>query len=218
MLHSRAKHAAEAGVDAFLVGSSYLAHDRFDATVQALKSLQGPPVLIFPGNARQVSSHADGLLLLSLASGRNAQWLIGEHVIAAPILAASRVELIPTGYLLIESGRITSVQAMSQTIPLPSDKPDLTLAHALAAEQLGMRAIYLEAGSGAAQPVPVATVAACAHALTSVLIVGGGIRTPDHARERSQAGADWLVVGTAWERMNDASWLREMVAATHGIE
>lgn len=214
-IRSRVGLAEQCGVTAILVGSSYLATDRFHVAVSACKEASDLPVVLFPGSSAQVSSHADAMLFMSLVSGRNPEFLIGEQVRAAVKVRRAELETIPTGYLLVESGRMTSVQFMSNTIPLPSDKPDIAVAHAVAAELLGLRLLYLEAGSGARRCVPENLVQAV-HAHTSVpILVGGGVRTPEAVSALAAAGATMVVVGTVAEASRDLkAILSDMVAAT----
>jgi phosphoglycerol geranylgeranyltransferase len=169
------------------------------------------PTLLFPGSSFQLSYHADALLLLSLISGRNPELLIGQHVLAAPFLKVSPLEIISTGYMLIDGGVQSSVQYMSNTYPIPAHKNDIAVCTAVAGEMLGLKMLYLEAGSGARQPVPPDMIQAVRSAVQIPLIVGGGIRHPEQARAALQAGADVLVVGTAIE--NDPGLIREMASA-----
>ncbi len=185
--------------DLLLVGGSIL-FNPIEITITALKLGTKLPVFIFPGNVIQLSDRADGILFLSLISGRNAEFLIGNHVLAAPHLNRSGIEVIPTGYMLIENGRSTSVEYMSNTRPIPDSKPEIAVATAMAGEMLGMKTIYLEAGSGAARPVGLDMIRAIRKQISLPLIVGGGISTVVGAREVYRAGADLIVVGTALER------------------
>ncbi len=192
--------AQQDGAVAILVGGSFLCKDDFGSVVRALKRAVNLPVVLFPGNSGQLSRYADGILFTSLLSGRNPQYLIGEQVMAAPIIRRMGLEAIPTAYLLIESGRTTSTEFVSDTRPIPRDKPQLVAAHAQAAELFGMKAVYLEAGSGAEQPVPPDVVRAVRKSVSISLIVGGGIASPEAAVTATEAGADVVVVGTAVER------------------
>lgn len=205
----------KAGVDGFLIGSSLLLTNRFDEAVKELKSSVSVPVIIFPGNAYQVSRHADAILFLSLISGRNPQLLIGEQVKAAPLVKDFGVEPIPTGYLIMESGKRTAVLYMSNTQPIPKDKPDIACAHALAGEYLGMKFIFLEAGSGAENPVPDEIIKAVKDFVTIPIIVGGGVKTPEQAKSKVDAGASFVVVGNALEKNSDNSILKEFADAIH---
>jgi phosphoglycerol geranylgeranyltransferase len=210
-----AEAAADYGVDAILAGGSFMACEDFDSRVAELKRATTLPVILFPGNAQQLSRHADGLLFLSLISGRNPTYLIEEQVRGAPIIKAYGLEAIPTGYLLIESGAITSVQYVSGTVPIPRDKNDIAMAHALAAQLLGMRMVYLEAGSGAVSPVPEEMIAAVADYCGLPVIVGGGIRRPEQAAARVRAGASFIVVGTGMEFQDDFGYMADMAEAVH---
>jgi len=185
--------------DLILVGGSLL-FNPIDITITALKLGTSLPVFIFPGNAFQLSDRADGILFLSLISGRNPEFLIGNHVLAAPHLSRSGIEVIPTGYMLIENGQSTSVEYMSHTTPIPGNKPDIAVATAMAGEMLGLKTLYLEAGSGAAHPVSTEMISAIRKRISLPLIVGGGIRTPEIATELYDAGADMIVVGNVLEK------------------
>ncbi|MEM9025002.1 MAG: geranylgeranylglyceryl/heptaprenylglyceryl phosphate synthase, partial [Bacteroidota bacterium] len=154
---------------------------------------------------------ADAILLLSLISGRNAELLIGHHVVAAPYLKASGLEVLPTGYILVDGGRPTTASYMSHTTPVPSDKKDVAACTALAGEMLGLRMIYLDAGSGALQPVPPAMIRAVQAQVQVPVIVGGGVTNAEQARQAYEAGADVLVVGTAAEK--DVQVIREIGAS-----
>ena len=186
-------------IDFILVGGS-LVSGSVDETVALLKNTTDLPVLLFPGNVLQISPRADGILLLSLISGRNPEFLIGNHVIAAPLLRRTKLEIIPTGYILIENGRTTSVEYMSNTKPIPADKIDLAVATAIAGEMLGHKLIYLEAGSGAKESVNNQMITEVRAQINIPLIVGGGLHTPDQIREAYRAGADIIVVGSAIEQ------------------
>jgi phosphoglycerol geranylgeranyltransferase len=185
--------------DLLLVGGSLL-FNPIEITITALKLGTTLPVFLFPGNSFQLSDRADGILFLSLISGRNPEFLIGNHVLAAPQLHRAGIEVIPTGYLLIEDGKSTSVEYMSNTRPIPATKTDIAVATAMAGEMLGLRSIYLEAGSGAAHPVGSQMISAIRKHISLPLIVGGGIRTPEIALEVFGAGADMIVVGNAIEK------------------
>ena len=186
-------------VDFILVGGSFVSGS-VDETVQVLKEHTNLPVILFPGNVLQISPKADGILLLSLISGRNPEFLIGNHVIAAPILKKTGLEILSTGYILIENGRSTSVEYMSNTKPIPADKIDLTVATAMAGEMLGHHLIYLEAGSGALETVNENMITEVRKNTRIPLIVGGGIHSAGQIRKIYKAGADMVVVGTAIEK------------------
>jgi putative glycerol-1-phosphate prenyltransferase len=192
--------ANEAKVDLLLVGGSLLSNGHFEKTIRAIKKISDIPVVIFPGNHLQISPAADGILLLSLISGRNPELLIGRHVIAAPVLKASKLQIMSTGYMLIESGRQTAASYISNTPPIPADKDDIAACTALAGEQLGMQMIYLDAGSGAGNPVSASMIRCVRESLSIPLIVGGGISNPAMAVRACKAGADIIVVGNAIEK------------------
>ncbi len=212
-----AEKASDEGADLLLIGGSLLLNSGFDELIRDIRDRVLIPVVVFPGNTMQISQYADAILFLSLISGRNAHFLIGEQVRAAPILEHIGVEPISTGYMLIESGRQTSAEFMSNTRPIPRDKPDIAKATALAAEYLGMRLVYLEAGSGALQPVDPVMIREVADYVNIPLIVGGGIRTPEQARERVQAGASFIVTGNILEEKTNSSLMKEFVDAIHDV-
>ena len=186
--------------DFFFVGGSLLSEGNLVQCIHRLKSIPGIPVVLFPGNAMQICADADALLLLSVISGRNPDLLIGRHVLAAPLLKQSGLELIPTGYILVESGAATTVSYITNTQPVPRDKNPIAACTAMAGEQLGLKLIYLEAGSGAQQPVPVPMVDAVRRSIDVPLIVGGGLRTAAEISERFNAGADLIVTGNILEQ------------------
>jgi len=207
--------SADLGVDALLVGSSFLLHDSFDEIVEDIKRYSEIPVILFPGSAKQVSRHADAILFLSLISGRNPNFLFGDHVIAAPLIRDSNIEPIPTGYMLIESGSVSTTEYISNTRSIPRDKPDIALAHALAAEYLGMKLVYLEAGSGSVKTVPDAMISLIKESVTLPAVVGGGITKPEIAAEKVAAGADIIVVGNALENNWDEHIVSAFAEAVH---
>ncbi len=192
--------AEKDGAAVILIGGSFLYDDTFDSVVKAVKKVTSLPVVIFPGNSRQLSHHADGILFTSLLSGRNPQYLIGEQVQAAPIIRRMAIPSLSTAYLLVESGKTTSAEYISNTRPLPRDKPLIAVAHAQAAELLGMSAVYLEAGSGAEKVVPAEMIRLVSEAVSIPLIVGGGITGASEAVTAAHAGARAIVVGNAVER------------------
>lgn len=208
-----AQKSEKGGADAFLVGSSLLLSTRFDEAVEEIKANVSLPVIIFPGNANQVSRHADAILFLSLISGRNPHLLIGEQVKAAPAIKEFGLEPIPTGYMIIESGGTTSVQFMSDTQPIPKNKPDIAKAHALAAEYLGMRFVFLEAGSGADNSVPDNIIREVKDFISIPIIVGGGVKDPDVAYKKVKSGASFVVIGNFLEE--DDSIIEEFADAIH---
>ncbi len=204
------------GVDFFFVGGSLLTTDSLDNCIKLIKKHCDIPVLIFPGNSLQISKWCDGFLLLSLISGRNSEMLIGRHVIAAPYLKLYGNEIIPTGYMLIDGGCQTSVSYMSNTTPIPHDKDDIAMCTALAGEMLGLKVIYMDAGSGAKNPISNEMIYKVKNTISIPLIVGGGIKTPEKAAEMARAGADIIVVGNALEKSSER--LKEFADAVHNVE
>jgi len=171
---------------------------------------------LFPGNASQFSVHADALLYLSLLSGRNAEFLVGQHLTSAIAIKNSNIEVVPTGYLLIDGGKPSSVEYISNTRPIPRDKNEIALSTAVAGELLGMRLIYLEAGSGAEIPVPVEMIECVSAGLSLPLIVGGGIKTTEQLSAAFDAGADIVVVGNVFEK--DPSRIAEFVQCVQSFQ
>ena len=210
-----AARADEAGVDGFLVGSSLLMSDQLEPVIRHIKKLSDLPVIISPGASSHISRYADAVLFLSLISGRNPEFLIGEHVRAAPIIKRYGIEAIPTGYMLIEGGSCTSVQFISATLPIPRDKLDIAIAHAIAAELLGMKMVYLECGSGSLLSVPDEMTSAVKSETSIPLIVGGGIMEPDVAAAKVRAGADFIVTGNVLEKTDNMTLLYEFAEAIH---
>jgi phosphoglycerol geranylgeranyltransferase len=202
-------------VDFFLVGGSLVLTEHQAALIALLKA-EAPqvPVILFPSHALHVDGAADGILLLSLISGRNPDFLIGQHVVAAPRLRQSGLQLLPTGYMLVDSGQPTTASYISGTTPLPHDKPSIAAATAMAGEQLGLRLMYLDGGSGAKYPVSEAMIQAVRAAVDTPLIVGGGLNTGEKIRAALVAGADLVVVGNHIER--NPGFLAEAVAAVRG--
>jgi putative glycerol-1-phosphate prenyltransferase len=206
--------ACMARADLLFVGGSLLTSTAFDRCVELVKQWSDRPVVLFPGSPSQLSAHAHAVLFLSLISGRNPELLIGHHVTAAPTVKALGLEAIPTGYLLVDGGRSTTAHYVSQSLPIPHDKPGIAAATALAGELLGLRTIYLDTGSGAPRSVSPEMIAAVRATVDLPLIVGGGIRTAEQARQLCDAGADVLVVGTAFEE--DPERIFAMSEAVHG--
>lgn len=198
----------ECAIDFIMVGGS-LVSQPIDDFIFSIKKVCDIPIILFPGSLLQISPNADAILLLSLISGRNAEFLIGNHVIAAPILKRSNLEVISTGYMLIENGRTTSVEYMSNTRPIPAEKTDIAVATAIAGEMLGLKSIYLEAGSGALQHVPSEMILAIKQNTSIPLIVGGGIRSREHLNAIFNAGADLAVIGNSLENIPER--LKEML-------
>ncbi len=200
------------GADALLVGGSLLYSNHFDQFVLTLKESASIPVIIFPGDATQLSRHADALLYLSLVSGRNPANLIGEHVKAAPVIKDFGLEPISTAYMLVESGTVSSVEFMSNTRPLPRNKPEIAAAHALAAQYMGMSMVYLEAGSGALKSVPPEMIKMVRAFVDIPIIVGGGICSGIDAEEKLNAGADIIVTGNILRKENGLERMKEIAA------
>jgi putative glycerol-1-phosphate prenyltransferase len=200
-------------VDVILVGGSLLLDNHFERTLSLLRKNTSIPIVLFPGNNYQVSSRADAILLLSLISGRNPEYLIGQHVVAAPQIRESGLEVIPTGYMLIDGGRVSTTSYMTQTVPIPYDKPDIAVATAMAGEMLGLQTIYLEAGSGAHKSISVEMLQAVRSSVSIPIITGGGIRTPEQAEALAQAGSSMIVVGNILEKQPEL--LMEISLAVH---
>lgn len=204
--------AEESHIDLILVGGS-LVSDRIDNTIEIIRKHSGISVVLFPGSLFQLSSKADAILLLSLISGRNPDYLIGNHVLAAPFLKRSGMEVISTGYILVGEGNASSVEYISNTRPIPADKSDLVVATAVAGEMIGNKLIYLESGSGASRSVSPELVNEVKRNIQIPLIVGGGLRDPEQIKAISDAGADMVVVGNAVE--NNTDRLETLVKALH---
>lgn len=206
-------NAKRVGVDYFFVGGSLMINDVMQKLILEIKKHCSIPVVLFPGSVQQINENADAILFLSLLSGRNPDLLIGEHVKAAPMLKKMDLEVISTGYLLIDGGRPTTASYISNTFPIPHDKPEIAACTAMAGEFLGMKNLYLDTGSGAMRPVSPQTINLVRQSVDLPIIVGGGIRTPEQAFETCEAGANIVVVGTAVEE--DASLLADLAAAVH---
>lgn len=209
------RESTEADADGFLVGGSLMSTDGFDQILHTIKSNTSLPVVIFPGSLFQVSSAADAILFLVLISGRNPEYLIGHQVIASPIIKKIGLEAISTGYMLVESGKTTSAEFISNTKPIPRDKADIAVAHALAAEFIGMKLLYLDTGSGADSSVPDEMIRRIAKSCSLPIVIGGGVRTPEEARKKVDAGASFVVTGTAIEENSHRTLIREFAVAVH---
>jgi len=209
------KLSVDAAVDYFLVGGSLVISNRLDEVVQQIKAVCDIPVILFPGSPSQVSSYADALLYLSLISGRNPELLIGQHVISAPFVKQSGLEIISTGYMVVDGGAPTTVSYISNAAPLPADKNEIAMCTAMAGEMLGMKVIYMDAGSGAKRAITESMIQSVAQQIEAPLIVGGGITDPEKAYLNCKAGADVIVIGNAIEK--DASLIKEMAAAIHSV-
>ena len=203
-------------VDFFFIGGSLIVSNWLDECLSSIKERCDIPLVLFPGDSYQLSYRADALLFLSLISGRNAELLIGKHVITAPYLKMSPLEIIPTGYMLVDGGVPTTVSYISNTSPIPADKEDIAACTALAGEMLGLRSIYMDAGSGAIQPVSLDMIETVRGTVDVPLIVGGGIRTAERALATVQAGADVVVVGNAFE--DDPSLVISIADAIHSYK
>ena len=208
----------EADVDAIFIGGSLLMDGEFQHCIKVVKAASNIPVIIFPGSVQQISSAADAILFLSIISGRNPQYLFGDHVIAAPAIRKQKVEPIATGYMLFDSGRTTTAEFISNTKPLPTHKPEIAMAHALAAQYLGMSTVYLEAGSGADNPVPDAVVKGVSNYVNIPVIVGGGIKSPEVAAQKVKAGASFIVTGNVLNDTNDPDIIKKFSKAIHWKE
>lgn len=207
------KSSIDSGIDYFLIGGSLIVNNMLDHCLDIIKAACDIPLILFPGNSFQLSYKADAILFLSLISGRNADLLIGHHVISAPFLKVSPLEIISTGYMLIDGGVDTTVSYISNTKPIPADKSDIALCTAVAGEMLGLKMIYLEAGSGAIKPVTNDIIEKVSSGVSIPVIVGGGIRTPEKAMANLAAGADMIVVGNAIEK--NPALIEEISLAVH---
>lgn len=208
--------AVDAKVDYLLVGGSLVITNHLDEVVQQIKKECDLPVILFPGSPSQISRYADALLYLSLISGRNPELLIGQHVISAPFVKQSGLEIISTGYMVIDGGAPTTVSYISNANPLPADKNEIAVCTAMAGEMLGMKLIYMDSGSGAKRAVSEHMIAAVAAQVEIPIVVGGGITTPEKAYINCKAGADIIVVGNAIEK--DLTLMKEMSDAIHSGE
>ena len=188
--------------DLLLVGGS-LVNMPFEPVIDKLKSELEIPVILYPGNPNHLTPNVDAVLFLSLISGRNPDLLIGSHVVAAPFIRRHKIEPIATGYMLVDGGSHTSVGYMSQTSPIPASKNDIAVATAMAGEMLGMKLIYLDAGSGATTPVTPSMIASVRASVDIPLMVGGGISSPRNMKIAFDAGADIVVIGNAIEKNHD---------------
>jgi len=207
--------ATDARVDYFLVGGSLVISSYLDECIQYIKKSCDIPVVLFPGSPSQVSPFADGLLYLSLISGRNPELLIGQHVVSAPVVRKSGLEIMSTGYMVIDGGAPTTVSYISNATPLPSDKNEIAMCTAMAGEMLGMKLIYMDAGSGARRAISETMIEKVAGCIEVPLIVGGGITQPEKAYLNCKAGADVIVVGNAIEK--DPTLIKEIASAVHSV-
>ncbi len=205
--------ANQADVDLCFVGGSLLTQNNLESCLDQIRIESDIPTVIFPGSIQQISETADALLFLSVISGRNPELLIGNHVVSAPLLKPLDIEIISTGYMIIDGGKPTTVSYISNTHPIPHNKPDIAAATALAGEMIGMKLIYLDCGSGADQPVSEEMVGRVRLAVEAPIIVGGGIKSPEKAAALAKAGADVIVIGNAFE--NDSSLIASISEAVH---
>lgn len=190
-------------VDFIFVGGSTVALNETNNLVQKLKDTTKLPIILFPGDYTQITKEADAILFLSLISGENPEYLIKQQLKSVPLLQKAALEIIPTGYILVNGGTETSVQKVSDTIPIESNNIDLIGDTALAGQYMGKQLIYLEAGSGARMPISKNIIKSIAGKISLPLIVGGGIRTKRQLNDAFRAGADIVVVGTAFEENNN---------------
>lgn len=207
--------ATEAKVDYFFVGGSLVISSHLDECIRQIKADSRIPVLLFPGSPSQVSKYADALLYLSLISGRNPELLIGQHVISAPFVKNSGLEIMPTGYMVVDGGAPTTVSYISNATPIPADKNEIAMCTAMAGEMLGMKLVYMDAGSGAKRPITETMIEKVSRSIEIPLIVGGGITEPEKAYRNCKAGADIIVVGNAIEK--DPSLIKEISTAVHSV-
>lgn len=209
------KLSNQAKPDFFLIGGSLITSDKLEMVVNILKSNSDIPTILFPGSNVHVSQSADALLFLCLISGRNPEYLIGQHVVAAPMLKKSNLEIISTGYMLVNCGNQTTVSYISNTTPIPYEKPEIAAATAMAGEMLGMKVMYLDGGSGAQKPIGPHTISYVRKSVNTPIIVGGGIRSEAQAQTAFEAGADVIVIGNAIEENPDL--LTRICECTHSF-
>ena len=209
------KHAQDSGVDAFLVGSSLMTRDVFEKSLGEIKKYSKVPVIIFPGSLFQISGQADAILFLTVLASRNTDLIVGNHVHAAPLIRQHNLETISTAYLLVESGKFTTAHFMSDSFPIPREKPEIAASFAMAAEMFGIKLVYLEAGSGALESVPKEMIHMVSKSVSLPVVVGGGIRTPEKAHELASAGASFIVTGNFFEKDGNSDKLKEFARAVH---
>lgn len=208
--------AIDASVDYLFVGGSLVISNHLDDCIKQIKANCDIPVVLFPGSPSQVSRYADALLYLSLISGRNPELLIGQHVISAPFVRKSGLEIMPTGYMVVDGGAPTTVSYISNASPIPADKNEIAMCTAMAGEMLGMKLIYMDAGSGAKRAITEDMIQKVSLHIEAPLIVGGGITSPEKAYLNCKAGADVIVVGNAIEK--DITLIKEMSAAIKSVK
>ncbi len=205
----------ESDFDAIFIGGSLISDNEFESRLEEVVKNTDLPVIIFPGSSNQLSKHANAVLFLSLISGRNPQYLIGEHVKSAPIIHNMNLETIPTAYILLDGGVRSSVEIMSNTSPIPMSKHDIILAHALAGEYLGNKFVFLESGSGSVNHASSEVVSVLSKQLKIPIIVGGGVNSPDSAKKLVLAGAGYIVTGSKIEQHPSSQDLNEFTSAIH---
>tara|TARA_Y100000310_G_scaffold36174_1_gene34063 strand:+ start:4799 stop:5545 length:747 start_codon:yes stop_codon:yes gene_type:complete len=206
----------ESEVDAILAGGSLFMDGKFHERVALIKEISQVPVILFPGAVNQLGPHFDAVLFMSIISGRNPTYLIGEQVIGAPIVRDLGLEAIATGYMLFDGGGKSTVEFLSNTQPLPMERSDLAVAHGLAAQYLGMKLLYLEAGSGAVRSIPEKIISALSSEVELPIIVGGGIKSPEEAAGKVEAGASFVVTGTVTETDDHKALMQSFADAVHG--
>lgn len=207
--------SVQANVDYLLVGGSLVVSNHLDDCIQHIKQNCDIPIILFPGSSSQISRYADALLYLSMISGRNPELLIGQHVISAPFVKQSGLEIISTGYMVIDGGAPTTVSYISNALPIPSDKNEIAMCTAMAGEMLGMKIIYMDAGSGAKRAITESMIEKVAKCIEVPLVIGGGITSAEKAYLNCKAGADIIVVGNAIEK--NAAMIKEISAAIHSV-
>jgi len=215
-LDESVRRCNDCGVDLIFLGGSLVSSGTIGESIERIKAQTDIPVILFPGDELQIDARADALLLLSLISGRNAELLIGKHVVAAPYLKKSGIEPIATGYMLIDGGKITTASYISSTVPIPSDKPEIAMCTAMAGEMLGLKIMYMDAGSGANYPVSSQMIDAVRKVVSVPIVVGGGIRSTDEAVNAWRAGADVVVVGNAIE--DDNTLITDLMNALQDLQ
>ena len=216
-IEKRVNKICNSEVDAILVGGSLLMTNGYTEKIKIIKKYSSIPIILFPGSISQIDNDFDAVLFLSLISSRNPDMLIGKQVISAPILKAMNMEIISTAYMLIESGKATTAEFMSNSKPIPSNKPDIAIAHAIAAEMIGFKMLYLEAGSGADNPVPNEMISMIKKQVNIPIIVGGGITKPEIAKEKINAGADFIVTGNILEKEGNSHLMLKFAKAIHKL-
>ncbi len=209
------QNAVIANADYFFLGGSLILDNRMDFCIDAIRSSTKKPIILFPSSPTQINSKADAILFLSLISGRNPDYLISQHVVAAPMLRKTNLEVLPTGYMLVDGGTQTTASYISNTTPLPSHKDEIALCTAMAGEYLGLKLLYLDAGSGAKNTVPISMIEMLSLNIKIPIIVGGGIKTPEQARNSAKAGADVIVVGNVFEK--NPELVVEMTDSVHSL-